>query len=89
MTLSNTYEWSFDVPTGDYLFTMMDTWGDGICCEDGVPVDVYNSDWESDGGWSVWPAKRSIHHQIPNQNYKHLQEHRLHNIYHLPKYPSL
>ena len=30
MTLSNTYEWSFDVPTGDYLFTMMDTWGDGI-----------------------------------------------------------
>ena len=67
MTLSNTYEWSFDVPTGDYLFTMMDTWGDGICCEDGVPVDVYNSDWESDGGWSVWPT------DVSTNNWEHSQ----------------
>jgi hypothetical protein len=67
ITLSNVYEWSFDVPTGDYLFKIMDTWGDGICCEDGVPVDVYNSDWESDGGWSVWPT------DVSTNNWEHSQ----------------
>lgn len=75
MSLSNTYEWSLDVPTGDYLFTMMDTWGDGICCEDGVPVDVYNSDWESDGGWSVWPD------DVSTNNWEHSQGDGHHNSY--------
>ena len=57
MTLSNSlYEWILDVPTGDYGITINDTWGDGLCCEDGVPVPVYNSGFESDGGWSVWPT---------------------------------
>ena len=56
MTLSNSlYEWTLDVPTGDYGITINDTWGDGLCCEDGVSVPVYNSGFESDGGWSVWP----------------------------------
>ena len=56
MTLQHSlYEWTFDVPTGDYGITVTDTWGDGICCEDGVQVPVYNSGFESDGGWSVWP----------------------------------
>ena len=37
MTLSNSlYEWTLDVPTGDYGITINDTWGDGLCCEDGV-----------------------------------------------------
>ena len=57
MTLQNSlYEWTLDVPTGDYGITISDTWGDGICCEDGVPVQVYNSGFESDGGWDVWPT---------------------------------
>ena len=57
MTLQNSlYEWTLDVPTGDYGITISDTWGDGICCEDGVPVPVYNSGFESDGGWDVWPT---------------------------------
>ena len=57
MTLQHSlYEWTFDVPTGDYGITVTDTWGDGICCEDGVQVPVYNSGFESDGGWSVWPT---------------------------------
>ena len=48
MTLSNSlYEWTFDVPTGDYGITINDTWGDGLCCEDGVSVTVYNSGFES------------------------------------------
>ena len=42
LTLDNVYEWSLDVPAGDYQFTIQDSWGDGICCEDGVPVEVYN-----------------------------------------------
>ena len=46
----------YNVPQGDYRFTIMDSWGDGICCEDGVPIEVYNNDFESDGGWSVWPT---------------------------------
>ena len=50
------YEWSYNVPQGDYCFIIMDSWGDGICCEDGVPIEVYNNDFESDGGWSVWPT---------------------------------
>ena len=50
MTLSNSlYEWTLDVPTGDYGITINDTWGDGLCCEDGVSVPVYNSGFESDG----------------------------------------
>ncbi len=57
MTLSHSlYEWTLDVPTGDYGITITDTWGDGLCCEDGVPVPVYNSGFESDGGWGVWPT---------------------------------
>ncbi len=56
MTLSHSlYEWTLDVPTGDYGITITDTWGDGLCCEDGVSVPVYNSGFESDGGWGVWP----------------------------------
>ena len=66
MTLSQSlYEWTFDVPTGDYGITINDTWGDGICCEDGVPVPVYNSGFESDGGWSVWPL------DVSNENWNH------------------
>ena len=53
---NHNYEWSYNVPQGDYQFTIMDTWGDGICCEDGIPIEVYNNDFESDGGWSVWPT---------------------------------
>ena len=67
LTLNNVYEWSLDVPVGDYQFTIMDTWGDGICCEDGVPVEVYNPDWESDGGWSVWPT------DVSTDNWEHSQ----------------
>ena len=55
LTLDNVYEWSLDVPAGDYQFTIQDSWGDGICCEDGVPVEVYNPGWETDGGWNGFP----------------------------------
>ena len=68
ITQSNTlYEWTFDVPLGDYQFTIMDSWGDGICCEDGVPVEIYNPGWEFDGGWGVWPS------DVTTANWEHSQ----------------
>ena len=67
MPIVGQYEWTLDVPIGDYSFTILDTWGDGICCEDGVPVEVYNSGWESDGGWNVWPP------DVSNDNWEHAQ----------------
>ena len=56
LTLPNhNYEWTFNVPQGDYQFTISDAWGDGICCVDGVSYDIYNHDFETDGGWNAWP----------------------------------
>jgi len=50
------YEWSLNVPQGDYQFAISDTWGDGICCVDGIAFDIYNNDFEIYGGWNSWPT---------------------------------
>jgi len=50
------YSWTFDLPQDDYIFEINDTWGDGICCEDGVPVELLNGDFESEGYWATYPG---------------------------------
>ena len=53
---SQLYSWTFDLPYGDYSFDIYDTWGDGICCEDGAPVELLNGDFEDEGYWATYPA---------------------------------
>ncbi len=50
------YSWTFDLPHDDYSFSIYDTWGDGICCEDGVPLELLNGDFEDDGYWATYPS---------------------------------
>jgi len=50
------YSWTFDLPQDDYTFEINDTWGDGICCEDGVPSELLNGDFEDEGSWATFPG---------------------------------